>query len=150
MADDLVVNPGSKGNDPVEIPESDLEWSASRSSGPGGQHVNKSSTRVDLRFDLEGTEALSDEVKARLRKIAKGRFDADGRLVIFSQDTRSQTRNLEEARTRLAELIEKALKPPPPPRKKKKVSRAAKRRRLESKRKHSQKKRNRAKPTADD
>src|SRR5688572_33232673 len=96
----------------VIIPAADLSWSAARSSGPGGQNVNKVASKVDLRFDLEGTTALSGEQKARLRASAGARLDAEGRLVIVSQSTRDQRRNLEEARSRLREIVLACLRPP--------------------------------------
>src|SRR5688572_17022632 len=93
----------------VVIPEGDLSWTAVRSSGPGGQHVNKTSTKVELRFDLPGTSALAPGAKARLRALARGRLDPEGKLLVVSQKTREQGRNLEDARERLAELVRQAL-----------------------------------------
>lgn len=135
--DDLVVRPG------LVIPARDLSWSAARASGPGGQNVNKVSSKVDLRFDLEGTDALAPEVRARVRARARGRLDADGRVVIVSQATRDQKRNLEDARERLAELIRAALVVPKP-RKKTKPSRGAQERRLGEKKRRAETKRARS------
>ncbi|CAG0996135.1 hypothetical protein GPROT1_03438, partial [Gammaproteobacteria bacterium] len=80
----------------VTIPDADLSWTAVRGSGPGGQNVNKVASKVDLRFDLEGTQALSADVKRRLTALASGRLDAEGRILITSQLTRDQGRNLED------------------------------------------------------
>ena len=95
--------------DTLLIPASDLSYAAVRSSGPGGQNVNKVSSKIELRFDLEGTAALQPSVKARLRALAGKRLDADGWLIVISQKTRDQARNREDARDKLAELIRLAL-----------------------------------------
>jgi ribosome-associated protein len=133
----------------VTIPERELEWTAVRASGPGGQNVNKVSTKVELRFDFEESASLSDSVKARLRASAKHRLDAEGRILITSQVTRTQPQNLEDARKRLAELIAKAMVTPKR-RRPTKPSRAAKRARVNDKRVHSKKKQSRARKTSDD
>ena len=93
----------------IVIPESDLSWTAVRSSGPGGQNVNKVSSKVELRFDLAGSRALRPEVKERLRTLAKSKLDAEGRIVIVSQLTRDQSRNAQDAADKLAEWIRAAL-----------------------------------------
>jgi ribosome-associated protein len=126
-------------DDRVVIPAADLSWSAARSSGPGGQNVNKVASKVDLRFDLEGTSAFDAAQKARLRASAGARIDAEGRLVIVSQATRDQSRNLEDARAKLREIVLRALRPPKK-RRATKPSRASKEDRLRSKKALSAKK----------
>jgi ribosome-associated protein len=123
----------------VTIPETDLSWTAARSSGPGGQHVNKSSSKVELRFDLDACTVLGPAVKARLRALARSRLSADGQIRVVSQRSREQPRNLDDARERLAELIREALVPPKP-RRETKPTRASKRRRVQAKRQQSAKK----------
>jgi ribosome-associated protein len=127
----------------VTIPGFDLSWSASRASGPGGQHVNKVATKVTLRFDLRGTEALTKAQKSRLRKVAGRRMDAEGGVLVTAQAERSQKQNLARARDGLRRLILQAL-PTPKRRVATKPTRAAQRRRLEDKRQRSQKKKSRA------
>ena len=133
----------------VTIPARELEWTAVRASGPGGQNVNKVSSKVELRFAFEESEALSDAVKARLRALAQHRLDGEGRILITSQVTRTQPQNLADARNRLAELIAKAMVTPKR-RKATRPSRAAKRARVNDKRVHSKKKQSRARKTSDD
>jgi len=133
----------------VTVPERELEWSAVRSSGPGGQNVNKVSSKVELRFDFEASGSLSAAAKARLRTLAKNRLDADGRILIVSQVTRNQPKNLQDARERLAELIAAALVVPKK-RRPTKPSKAMKAARLNNKRAQSAKKQSRARKSTDD
>jgi len=93
----------------VEVPETELEFIASRSGGPGGQNVNKVSSRVTLRFDLERTTALTAEQRQRVRQKLSSRISSEGVLQISSQRTRSQDLNREDAVARFAELLRGAL-----------------------------------------
>jgi len=126
----------------VVIPEAELRWTASRASGPGGQNVNKVSSKIDLRFDFEDSNALSAELKARLRVKAAARLDAEGQIQITSQLTRNQPDNLEDARQKLAALLRSAMIKPKA-RRKTKPSRAKKAKRVAEKRVHAAKKQGR-------
>jgi ribosome-associated protein len=140
---DLEVRPG------LVVPERELSWAAVRASGPGGQNVNKVSSKVELRFDFEASVALGPQVKARLRKLAEHRLDAEGRILIVSQVTRNQPQNLADARARLAALIAQALVIP----KRRRATRpslSSKRARLSDKRAQSQKKQNRGRRSHED
>ncbi len=121
---------GSLAIDPEEIQESFV-----RAAGPGGQHVNTTSTAVQLRFDVRRSPSLPDDVRQRLERLAGRRLTRDGVLVLVAQGQRSQLRNREEALARLVELILEATHKPVP-RVKTKVSRAAKRRRVDDKKRH--------------
>ena len=98
--------------DDITIADWEMTESFSRSSGPGGQNVNKVSTAVELRFEAERSPNLPEAVKKRLRRLAGRRWTTDGAILIRVEDTRSQARNREIAQERLAELIRKALVAP--------------------------------------
>lgn len=127
----------------VTISESHLGWTAARSSGPGGQHVNKTASKVELRFDLEACGEIGAAAKMRLRALAGARLGTDGSVRIVSQKTREQSRNLDDARERLADLIRQALVVPKL-RRPTKPTKASKRRRVQAKRQQSEKKQRRA------
>ena len=134
----------------ISIDESELEETFVRASGPGGQHVNKSSTAVQLRFDAARSPSLPQDVRERLLKLAGSRRTADGEIVIDARRYRSQDRNREDARERLVALIHRAASPPPK-RRPTRPSKAAKRARLQDKRYRANIKRLRGRtPSAED
>jgi len=98
----------------VVVPEGGIEWRAVRSSGPGGQNVNKVASKVELRVRLDSVSGLTAPARARLAAFAAGRLDAEGRLLVTSQRTRDQLRNLEDARDKVKKLIERSLRAPRP------------------------------------
>jgi ribosome-associated protein len=134
MAEDLplTLRPGSN----LLIPAEELRWRFSRSGGPGGQAVNTTDSRVELVFDLQGSQALPPPLKARaLARLAERLVD--GALVVVASEHRSQWRNRQAARRRLQALLEEALRPPPPPRRPTRPGRGAVERRLEAKRRRA-------------
>ena len=122
--------------DKIAVDEAELEESFVRSSGPGGQNVNKLSTAVQLRFDVRRSLSLPNDVAIRLMKLAGSRLTNDGVIVILAQRHRTQERNRADARERLVELI-RAAATPPKPRRATKPTKASKQRRLESKKRRS-------------
>ncbi len=134
--------------DGVRVPARAIAVRASRSSGPGGQNVNKVASRIDLRVDLDAIEGLSEAARGRLRRLAGHRLDADGRLVVTSQATRDQGRNLADARRKVVVLVNAALVEPRP-RRASRPSAAARERRISEKKRRSAVKRWRAEPAAD-
>lgn len=129
----------------VAIPEAELDLAFSRGGGPGGQHVNTTSTKVELRFDVAGSPSLTEEQKARLRAELGGRMTKDGVLVLQASEHRSQARNREAVIARFANLVGNALQPRRP-RRRTRRPRAADERRLDEKRRRSEKKATRRPP----
>ena len=129
--------------DSIEIDEAELEESFVRSSGPGGQNVNKVSSAVQLRFDARRSPALPNDVAVRLIRLAGRRATKEGVIVIVAQAHRDQARNRAEARERLFALIRQAAVKPKP-RRPTKVPKAQKRQRLEGKKRRSEIKRHRS------
>lgn len=123
-------------NDQLAIPLDELVFTASRSGGPGGQNVNKVSSRITLSFDVVNSPSLSPEQRARIAARLSTRINKDGILRINAQATRSQELNRADALERFAELLREALVVPKA-RKKTRVSRAAKERRLDEKKKRT-------------
>lgn len=133
----------------IKIPDWELVETFIRASGPGGQNVNNVASAVQLRFDAKNSPSLPDAVKARLKSIAGARMTRDGEIIIEAKRFRTQERNREDARARLAALIARAAEPPRP-RVKTKVSRSQKRKRVEEKRKRGEIKARRAPPAVTD
>ena len=129
----------------LSIPLSELRFKFHRSSGPGGQNVNKLNTSVELQFDFVHSSVLSDEQRRRIAEKLAARLNSTGSVSIQSERFRTQGRNRADCLDKLAALIAEALKTPPK-RKKTKPSRAAQARRLDSKRRHSEKKKSRRTP----
>lgn|SRR5579859_513696 len=120
-----------------------------RASGPGGQHVNTSSSAVELRFDARNSPSLPDAVKHRLERVAGSRMNQEGVIVIFAQSYRSQEMNRQDARARLVDLIEQATHRPKP-RKKTRPTLASRLRRLDGKSKRAGVKAMRGRPPRED
>jgi ribosome-associated protein len=137
MSDDaLVVGPT------LAIPRSELQYRASRSGGPGGQHVNTSSTRIELLWDVARSRAVTAEQRERLLARLARRLDAEGMVRVVASDRRSQLQNRDAAEQRLAALVRQALVVPKR-RKATKPPRAAREQRLTDKRRRGERKKNR-------
>jgi len=134
----------------IILADDEVQIRAVRASGPGGQHVNKVSTAIELRFDVRASPSLPEPVRARLYRLSGNRLTLDGVIVMVAQEHRSQEMNRQAAVERLLDLIREAARPPPPPRKKTKPTYASKLRRLEGKTKRSGVKAMRGRPKGDD
>lgn len=132
----------------LEIPEAELSWRFSRSSGPGGQSVNTADSRVELSYDLAGSTALPEHLRQRALSRLSGRL-VDGVLTIAASEYRSQHRNREAARARLVEVLSEAMAPPPRPRKASRPTRGSRERRLAGKKRRGETKALRRKPNLD-
>jgi ribosome-associated protein len=133
----------------ISIDEDEISEVFIRSSGPGGQNVNKVATAVQLRFDVANSPSLPDDVRERLIRLAGKRMTDSGELVIDARQFRTQLKNRADARERLAELIRRAAVRPKP-RKRTKPTRASKERRLDGKRRRSQTKKRRGRVSSSD
>jgi len=129
-------------DDRVAIPRHELLVRASRAGGAGGQHVNKTSSRIEIRWNVRTSTALDEPARARVLAKLASRLDGEGNVRVVSSEMRSQLQNRTRAEQRLAQLIAKALVVPKA-RKRTKPSRAAKENRLQEKKKQSERKRNR-------
>ncbi len=133
----------------LSIPRSEIDYRATRAGGPGGQHVNTSSTRVELLWNVDRSTSLNDEQRARLRLKLRKRIGEDGVLRLTSAGSRSQHQNKEDVTRRFAHLMAQALRLPKP-RKKTKVPRAMKEARLKAKKNRSRVKQQRGKVKLDE
>jgi ribosome-associated protein len=131
------------------LPLAEVDYRATRSGGPGGQHVNTSSTRIEVWWNVRSSPTLTEEQRARLLERLSSRLDTEGRLRVVASESRSQLRNRDAATERLRELVASALAVRKP-RKRTKPSRAAKAARLEAKRRRSALKRERRPPRRDE
>ena len=129
----------------VRVPPSAITVRAIRASGPGGQNVNKVATKIELRVDLDAVEGLTEDARRRLHGLASRRLDADGRLVVTSQLTRTQSKNFQDARAKVRELIAAALIRPTP-RRASRPPRGSRERRIAGKKRRSVVKRLRSTP----
>ncbi len=143
MADDLIINAR------VTIPAAELEFTATRASGPGGQHVNTADTRVQLRWNVASSAALGEVQRQRVLAQLASRLTTEGDLILACDTHRSQRRNRDEVAQRLAALVRQALVPPRP-RRPTKPTLASKQRRLEQKKRRGDTKRGRGRSGGDE
>lgn len=140
------TNPaGLRVSPTLTIPESELSWRFSRSSGPGGQGVNTADSRAELTWDVTASAVLSPVQRQRLLQSLRGRL-VDGAITIAASEHRAQLRNRDAARDRLAALVADALRPPSPPRRPTRPTRGSTERRLQAKKQRTDVKRLRRPP----
>ena len=144
LADDLDLGNG------VVIPADEVTVRFSRSSGPGGQNVNRRATRAAVTFDLVGSPSIPGSLKRRARRRLANRLDANGRIRIAADDERTQGANRDAAMERLRGVLREAMAPPPKPRRPTRPSRAARERRITEKKRRGETKRRRSTPARDD
>jgi ribosome-associated protein len=144
------VRDGIEVNAHVSIPRAELTVRATRSGGPGGQHVNTSSTRIEVVWNIDGSAALDDAMRARIRARLGSRVDADGNLRVVASDSRSQRRNRDEAEARLATLVRRALVVPKARRATRPTASSVAQRLDEKRRRSRQKAERRRKPSSDE
>ena len=144
IMDDVVII-----NSETSIPRSELEFRATRAGGPGGQHVNTSSTRVELVWDVKSSASITEEQRARLLTKLKSRITEEGILRLTSAGSRSQHQNKEDVVERFAKIIEQALQKPKP-RKKTRPTKASKEKRLQTKKQRSERKKQRGRILPDE
>jgi len=137
---DLIVNPV------LVIPSNELHWRFSRSSGSGGQNINKTDTRVNLSFNIEKSKALTSYQKHQITKQLSDQI-VNATITVITQEHRTQYKNRKLALMRLGILLGKALEPPPKARKTTKPTKSSQRRRVNSKKKHGEKKQSRGRKT---
>ncbi|MFC0028470.1 alternative ribosome rescue aminoacyl-tRNA hydrolase ArfB [Micromonospora chaiyaphumensis] len=136
------MDDGLRVTDRLVVPDAELRERFSRSSGPGGQGVNTTDSRVELSFDLAGSPSVPEALRVRALDRLANRL-VDGVLTVAASEHRAQLANREAARERMAALLREAVAPPPKPRRPTRPSRAAKERRLAEKKRQSQRKRDR-------
>jgi ribosome-associated protein len=153
VSDDLVPDAPEhtllRVNDTLTIPLAEIGYKATRSGGPGGQHVNTSSTRIELEFDVGSSRALTDAQRATIMERLATRIDGNGILRLASSSSRSQHQNREDVTARLGRILADALKEQKP-RRRTKVPRAAKEARLQDKKKRARVKKDRGPVSGDE
>jgi ribosome-associated protein len=133
----------------LEIPLAELRFKFNRSSGPGGQNVNKLNTRAELQYNFAQSAVLSALQRQRIAKKLSARLNSEGLLIVNSERFRTQGRNREDCLDKLSALLAEAIKPPPPKRRKTTPGRAARARRLDGKKRRSERKKSRRRPLSD-